>query len=176
MNSMIRSRQSWIKRKAIVCVVVIIAVSMGLLLLWVTLDFHYMLVEAEALFNPKDRSKIWIDKWLYSSEGIVLDVYAPMGVAEVWKWDEGLPWGRWRWPWHSQFCPVPFRIVAGDRAWHTTVLVDWPFNPGNEWALYIRSQDGYWTSESPYFSNKPDLTGEEWNELVKRSRLVVPNH
>ena len=80
----------------------------------------------------------------------------------------------WRWPWDSHFCTLPFRIIEGDDAAHTTVLVDWLFNPGNERGLRIRSRDGYWTSAPPYFPGQPDLTEAEWNQLVERSRLVVP--
>ena len=61
---------------------------------------------------------------------------------------------------------MPFRIVRGDHAGHTTVLVDWPFSPGEEWGLQIRSRDDYWRNASPYFPDKPDVTDEEWRQRL----------
>ncbi len=179
MNSIMPSRHRWSKLKAIVaivCVLIIIAGSGGFLIWWHILDFDYLMAEARALFDPKDITRIYIDEWYYARQGIVLNVYAPAGVAEVWKLDQGPPWGRWRWPWDTHYYMLPFRLIEGDDAWHTIVLVDWPFNPGTEWGLNIRSQDGYWTSESPFMHSRPDLRDEQWNELVAKSRVVVPGH
>lgn len=105
---------------------------------------------------------------LYSHQGIKLQVHVPSGMDDVWK-----PRPRVEWPWERDYYRIPFRVIEGDKAGDITLLVEYEFRPREEWGLTIKSHDGYWFHMSPYFPDEPDLTDEEWDELVKKSQLVV---
>ena len=109
----------------------------------------------------------------YAREGIVLDAHPPAGVPEVWQRKPGPFWKSW--PWEPHYHRIPFRVVEGKSDQHFQLLIDHKFSSYREWGLAFKSQDGYWISMSPYFPDEPDLTDEEWDDLVKRSRLVVPD-
>lgn len=125
-------------------------------------------------WRPRDRAHLAVVDGGYSSHGIILHVRAPAGVAEVWKQKAGLR-DRWSWPpWHPQHHTVPFFVSQTGKNGEVTVLVEYPFRPRTEWGLWIRSQDGYWTSESPYFPEAPDVSDKEWARLVAGARRVEP--
>ena len=141
-----------------------------------------LISEEQRSWSPQDRARLVLWDESYGRRGILLYVYAPSGVAQVWKRDSQWcpprpsPWSRPSPPSpHPHFAPVPFRVLEGKGEGEAMLLVDYEFHPRWEWLIALKSGDGYWLSASPYFPEEPNLTDEEWDELVAKSRLVVPD-
>ena len=147
---------------------------LGLFFLYVVVGYSFTTREYKSLFYPQDGARIWVNEESYSRYGIVLNVYAPSGVSEVWWPRPRALWDPWLWPWEAHYAPVPFRVIERKDDQRVKLLVDYDFSPGEEWALEIKSKDGYWVTMSPYFPAKPNITEAKWEELVAKSELVVP--
>ncbi len=144
--------------------------GLGLLAAWSIIQVHFTQLEQQS-WHPSDSQRLAALRCRYSREGTVLDLHAPAGVAGVWEQHAG-----WRWPpWGPQHYRVAFRVIGAENDPQIKLLVDCEFSPGDEWFLAIQSKNGYWTSMSPYFPAEPNMTDEEWEELVAASRLVVPD-
>ena len=142
-----------------------------------------LIAEEQRSWYPRDSARLAVlQDESYGRRGILLHVHAPSGVAQVWKpcrrWcsPRPNPWSRPSPPIpHPNFAPVPFRVLEAKGEGDVMLLVDYEFRPRQEWEVALKSRDGYWVSMSPYFPDEPDLTDEKWNELIQKSRLVVPD-
>ncbi len=149
----------------------VLAGIVALLVSYVLWSFTNGMLE-QVRWQPQSSDRIRVDEWRCSSQGIILSVYAPAGVAEVWK-QEPQPGDRWWWlPWRPQHHPTDFWIAASQQQNQLTLLVDYPFTPRGEWLLGLKSHDGYWTNESPYFSDTPDVSDAEWSALLAHAQHV----
>ena len=146
---------------------VLVTITLG----WLSWNFAYVMSQQIWLFQPRDTSRLALRGLQYSPEGIVVKVHAPSGVARVWRQRETAIWQRW--PWTSPHYPIAARVVEQENAATITILVHYPFRPGEEWFLCLESEDGYWDVMSPYFPDTPDLSTQEWNRLVRQSKPLT---
>ena len=135
----------------------------------------FALTTEQLSWSPENLDRLSVRDYCYSQDGIKLSVYAPSGVAEVWRGKPGPLWESWQWPWEPHYCRIPFGVVEGDEQGELILLVRYEFRPRAEWLLAIKSHDGYWEHMSPYFGDEPDITDEEWDRLVAASRQVLPH-
>ena len=124
--------------------------------------FVRVMVE-QILWFPRDETRLQVIAKEYAEAGIALTVRAPAGIASVWKQDINFV------PLLRQHRRVPFKITPVGDEWR--VLVDYPFDPYSEWSLAVHSKDGHWTSMSPYFPERPDISKDEWIDLQANARL-----
>ena len=103
----------------------------------------------------------------YAPEGIVLHMTARAEIIKVLRQRDG---------WPMLFAPShyssAFREIS-ESTGHVTLLVKYKFKPGQEWLLAIKSADGDWWEASPYFPDDgPDVSQQEWDQLIARSTHV----
>ncbi len=123
-------------------------------------------------WQPSDSDRLRVANISYSSRGIKLEVYAPGGIAEVWR---SKAYGqRWSSPFQRHYCQLSFRVTDSETKDGVYVLAPYEFHPRREWLLAIKSDDGYWCQMSPYFPDEPNISDKEWGALVAASREVVP--
>ncbi len=133
-----------------------IAVAIGIV--FVTLLLAVVRSFAEQYFwSPQDEAHLNVISAQWSEQGIVLAVEAPSGIDSVWRQRVNFI------PVFRQHRRVAFETVLENG--ETKLLVDYPFIPGSEWLLALKSNDGYWVSMSPYSPQNPEISSREWQRL-----------
>ena len=154
------------KRRVFNKVVIVLAlVAPGV---WVLAAFARTMIEQTTWMANANPARIDVRSIQYAEEGLVLEVYAPAGVAEAWRRDKRVN------PFRSQHHRCPFWVADEKTDGSVMVLVDYPFRPKWEWLLALKSSDGSWWHGSPYFPEAPTVSDEEWTAYQERSRKVLP--
>lgn len=123
-------------------------------------------------WQPEDEKRLAVTAFHYSSQGIILNVRAPAGIDKVLRQRErsGLSFSSRS----DSHYPITFWAIQQPQVGQLKLLVEYKFSPGREWLLALKSQDGYWTSMSPYFPDKPDVSDGEWQRLMASATKITP--
>lgn len=149
-------------------VVILATVVIVAPVVWFLAAFARVFIEQGHWLAHRNPARLAVKEIRYAKEGILLNVYAPGGVAEAWKQATTFN------PFRRQHYACQFRIAGTTNAGTAVVMVDYPFAPGREWLVALRSTDGSWWSGSPYFPIQPDVPDAEWATFKTKSREQLP--
>jgi len=146
-------------RKKIVLITWLGAFALLVVISWSLAAFCRCMWE-QMFWFPWNSDRLAMTEFEYSWDGIAARVIAPGGVSEVWKQTADVFA-----PWKAQHHRTDFNVIPQEPPGTWIVLVNYAFCPRREWLLALRSQDGLWSSESPYFPEEPTMSQAEWLEL-----------
>jgi len=143
----------------------ILLVGIILALIFVTIP------EGSIVWEPQDPDSLSVEETRFNQDhGMVLYLYAPEGVAEVWL-DDSLAESD-----EEKVRQVGYWICPGDYKDQVKLLVKWhdeEYFYSVEGILGVRSTNGYWAT-TEYNAFHDEIPNEEWDELMENAKFIAP--